>query len=68
MKYSKHTVGWSNRVAWACHPAEGVVPNGIVSGGDILRAVSGFAGTSFGSGVTGCLSGTCVPPQGGICE
>ncbi|MBN4058841.1 hypothetical protein JYU10_00060 [bacterium AH-315-J04] len=45
---------------------DGAVPNGAVTGGDILRAVQGFAGNAFGFGVTGCLTGTCVPDPG--CE
>lgn len=47
---------------------EGAVPNTIVSGGDVLRAVQAFAAAPFGAGVTGCLTGVCVPPQGGLCE
>ncbi len=47
----------------------GVVPNTIVSfAGDVLRAVQAFSATPFSYGVTGCLTGTCVPPQGGECE
>jgi len=44
---------------------EGAVPNAVASSGDILRAVRGFAGDDFGSGVTGCKTGQCVPPQSG---
>ncbi len=45
------------------------VPNTIVSAGaDVLRAVQAFAAEPFGLGVTDCLTGTCVPPQGGLCE
>ncbi len=47
---------------------EGAIPNGIQNGADMLRAVTGFAGSSFGFGVTDCLTGICVPPQGGACE
>ncbi len=47
---------------------DGDVPNAVMSSGDILRAVTGFAGQAFGSGVTGCNTGTCIPPQGGGCE
>ncbi len=47
---------------------DGAVPNGILAANDILRVVLGFAGGEFGYGVTDCLTGTCVPPQGGACE
>ncbi len=47
----------------------GAVPNAIVTAGaDVLRAVQAFATEPFGHGVTDCLAGTCVPPQGGACE
>ncbi len=46
---------------------DGVIPNGIPNGADMLRAVNGFAGVPFGYGVTDCLTGTCVPPVGS-CE
>ncbi len=40
---------------------DGKVPNIIIAGNDILRAVVGFAGESFGFGAVDCLTGTCVP-------
>jgi len=47
---------------------DGLVPNAVISSGDILRAVRAFAGDFFGFGVTGCPTGTCIPPQAGACE
>ncbi len=47
---------------------DGAVPDGILAANDILRIVLGFAGSEFGYGVTDCLTGMCVPPQGGACE
>ncbi len=47
---------------------DGGVPNAVMSSSDILRSVTGFAGQAFGSGVTGCSTGTCIPPQAGVCE
>jgi len=47
----------------------GAVPNTIVSAaGDVLRAVSAFGAADFSFGVIDCLTGTCLPPQGGACE
>jgi len=40
---------------------DGNIPNGIIASNDILREVFAFAGSEFGFGVTGCLTGTCVP-------
>ncbi len=40
---------------------DGQVPDTIVDVKDILRVLGGFAGDDFGYGVTGCLTGTCVP-------
>ncbi len=47
---------------------EGDVPNAVISSGDILRGVRAFAGDDFGSGVTDCKLGQCIPPQAGACE
>ncbi len=52
---------------------DGFPPNTIINGGDILRAVSGFAGEDFGFGVICCLEGKCVPdcanePIGACCH
>ncbi len=47
----------------------GALPNTIVSAAeDVLRAVQAFSAEPFGYGVTDCLTGTCIPPQGGACE
>jgi len=35
--------------------------NTIIASNDILRTVRGFAADDFGFGVTGCVTGTCVP-------
>ncbi len=40
---------------------DGLVPNGIIAGNDILREVIAFAGGEFGDGVTNCLTGSCLP-------
>ncbi len=40
---------------------DGKIPNAIIASSDILREVLAFSGMPFGFGVTGCLSGTCVP-------
>jgi len=40
---------------------DGAVPNTVISAGDILRAVQAFNAEPFSFGVTGCLTGTCVP-------
>ncbi len=40
---------------------DGQTPNGLIASNDILREVQAFAGSDFGYGVTGCLTGTCVP-------
>ncbi len=40
---------------------DGQTPNGLIASNDILREVQAFAGSDFGFGVTGCLTGTCVP-------